>query len=331
MKKLKIMEWSLNLSSSLVATIPNNWVLDSMKIKDIGENKKTFPDITFLNEVVLCNDSCKELIRAFENEGFRVICSNNNHGNQVAIALNGDFKIKNIVYQVPYIKTYYSPDFLHVEAEYDGIVYNIVALRIRINSKTTDEEYKHRNIQFQCYKNYISKLTNVISAGDFNHARILGNEDDISEKSQIIYREKQVSQRFYNYQMIKNEIETHMIDKKSVWTPKNNSKYTSANGKNKTANLSSVGIKLYKDVFKYPCIYAKNNFKIDHFVVSESIGGFSEPYYDWNFLQKFLGENNSAKDYFCKIKNKLQVKTGYPDHGMLIADITITNSVDKDI
>lgn len=329
--QFQMLEWSLNLSSSLNEQIPD-WVFDSMKTQD-----GNLPEIIFLNEVVTANDSCRKLLEQIEEEKYRIICSNNNHGNQVAIALSSDFKIKNIVYQVPYVQTYYAPDFLHVEAEYNGTLYNFVALRIRVGShKSKDpEEYKNRYIQFQCYKHYISKLTNVISAGDFNNSRIIGNEEGLFEQSQKIYEDGNFLQRFYNYQKIRHEIESFTTDKK-ILTPENGSLYTSANKEEKRENLSSIGLKPYRNkttneiVFLHPRI-DKNNFKIDHFVISESIPVLSNPYYDWRFLQNFINQKSPVsvkpKDYFYIDSESGEVtdnvKIGYPDHAQLRATISL--------
>ena len=73
--QFQMLEWSLNLSSNLEAQIPK-WVYSSIKFQD-----SNLPEIIFLNEVVTANDSCRKLLEQIEEEKYRVICSNNNHGN----------------------------------------------------------------------------------------------------------------------------------------------------------------------------------------------------------------------------------------------------------
>lgn len=300
--QFQMLEWSLNLSSSLNERIPN-WVFDSMKTQD-----GNLPQIIFLNEVVTANDYCRELLKQIEEKKYRVICSNNNHGNQVAIALSSDFKIKNIVYQIPYVQTYYAPDFLHVEAEYNGTLYNFVAVRIRIGShKSKDpEEYKHRYIQFQCYKHYISKLTNVISAGDFNNSRIIGNEEGLFEQSQKMYEDGDYLQRFYNYQMICNEVYKESGGNLKLYTP--------------TEMVSSIGIwNEYTKKFEIPNATKVNN-KYDHIVLSNTILFGNENKrccYDWGFY------SNLTKEDTYVYEKKMYIKKGCPDHAQLRATISL--------
>lgn len=300
--QFQVLEWSLNLYSNLEAQIPK-WVFSSIKSQD-----SNLPEIIFLNEVVTANDSCRKLLEQIEEEKYRVICSNNNHGNQVAIALSSDFKIKNIVYQIPYVQTYYVPDFLHVEAEYNGTLYNFVALRIRVGSHKSKEpvEYKHRNIQFQCYKHYISKLTNVISAGDFNNSRIIGNEKGLFEQSQKIYEDRDCLQRFYNYQMICNEVYKESGGKLKLYTPEE--------------MVSSIGIwNENTKKFEIPNATLVNN-KYDHIVLSNTIIFANENKrccYDWGFY------SNLTKEDTYVYEKKTYIKKGCPDHAQLRVTISL--------
>ncbi len=338
MNTIDILEWSLNLSSSLTAEIPD-WVFPSMRIKR-KSTTQPLPDIIFLNEVVSDNPYCRKLLCDIEAENYQVICSNNIHGNQVAIALNNekfcDVKKDDIVRKLPNTDENNLPDFLNVKAKFKEtkIEYNIIAVRIIIDSKKsgTIEEHIRRYVQFEHYKNYISKLDNVISAGDFNHARILGEETYEFEKVAPIYSgceewngEKAFrKQIYYNYQMIRDEIECPILYLK-METPINGMLYNE-----KEQPYSSIGIWKDRDNnLQPPSIWEKtSNKKIDHIVTSKNIEVVIKEY-DWCFLK----ENGLTPDtYFCKGKNgefkknksgNYIINKGFPDHAQLRATIEL--------
>lgn len=107
--------------------------------------------------------------------------SYNTEGNQIIIAIRRNIKVTRVISKIPRISTYNAPIFLHIEIMINGVKYQVLGIRIRI------DDYKERRKQFEYFSNYISDLNNVIILGDFNNSYIRGDLKASYSKTKKLY------------------------------------------------------------------------------------------------------------------------------------------------
>lgn len=299
MEKLKLLEWSLNLSS-----LKNRVVHEDVE-KNI--NNEVVPDIIFLMETVRDNDF---VIKNY----VKVVESDNWNGNTVSIYIKEILiKEKEVIVEarlgrIPNEPLCISPNFAQVNIRVNGIRYHLMAYRTRV-SNSSYYDFLERRKQMDTFLRYIArvKLENIIIMGDFNNGNIRGDIND-SSFATIMHNEKydQIKARYF-YQRIREDFREEGLVLKTPRSGYSYGIYDKKNNKwNKNANAD----------YGY--------LKIDHIVVSEGIEFFINEKeetlisYDWNFLET----------YFEKGKEKLliensEIKKGFPDHAMLIAEVMV--------
>jgi|BioPla2DNA2_1021312.scaffolds.fasta_scaffold83292_2 hypothetical protein len=283
LKSLKIMEWNLNFKSD-----------KEVNVAGFIKNKVENEDIIIFTEIVK-SDSVLRLMR--ELNDFNFYESYNTEGNQIIIAIRRNIKVTRVITKIPKISTHSAPNFLHIEVLINGVKYQILGIRIRIDDGS-EEDYKDRRKQFEYFSNYISDLDNVIILGDFNNSYIRGDLKASYSKTKKLYEKNSKGQllttRFFNYHMMKDIIGEDI----NIFTP---------------SNKKSWGLKKINDSFDYG--YIQN----DHLMVSKGI--FIEEYdYDWDFVcenkEKYQAMNADKT-------GSIDVEKGYPDHAVLWAEIKL--------
>lgn len=195
------------------------------------------------------------------------------------------------------------PNFLQVEIVVDGRPITIIGTRIQIDCKKSQsklqevrrEEFKERRVQLLSLIEHINTLKNknIIVAGDFNHARILGDEiaawsDDDVKKS---YFGKDTYDT-YNFHMMKDDFTNIGV---AVFTPE--------------GKQYSCGFELHGD--------KPNNgyLKEDH-IVTRNLNVRNLKYCH-SFIENYLLDKEWNKNW----KGKYAIVPPYPDHAILTADV----------
>ena len=306
MDKLKLLEWSLNLSSS--TEIEPHYIV----IEQIANVK---PDVIFLMETVKTNE--------VKLNGFKkVVESDNQEGNTVSIYIaedliqNAEIKIKEKCGRLPEVPFCNSPNFTQVYIEINGVVFNLIAYRARV-SDSSYYDYLERRKQFDYFMEYVAKhvFENLIIMGDFNNGNIRGKATDCSLK--VIEENKgyaQIDARYF-YQRIREDFEEEnlkLITPKKGYSHGLDCKQIELALCNKQSSLNNYG-------------YLKS----DHLVVSKD---FNIDYidYNWNFINLALESIYAKKagymaDSFLETNRngKKRIKRGFPDHAMLVAEIKL--------
>ena len=282
-ESLKIMEWNLNFKSDKEVKIASF-------IKDRIENE----DIIIFTEIVK-SDSVLQFMKDL-NE-FNFYESYNTEANQIIIAIRRNIKVTRVISKIPKISMYNAPNFLHIEIMINGVKYQVLGIRIRIDDGSEDD-YKERRKQFEYFSNYISDLDNVIILGDFNNSYIRGDLKASYSKTKNLYEKNSKGEpcatRFFNYHMMKDMIGADI----NTFTP---------------SNKKSWGLKPTDDSFDYG--YIQN----DHLMASKGI--IVEKFdYDWDFVcknkEKFRSMNSDKT-------GRIDVEKGYPDHAILWAEVKL--------
>jgi exonuclease III len=240
--ELIIMEWNINQRANYAENknIPSVVI---NKIKDINA------DIIVLTEFFKV-ENYKDFISDLEEEDYTVFLDPRKAGknkNQILIAISNKIDISNggQLKWLPNDINGTNPNFLQVEAKYNNQPLIIIGTRIRwhgsSNGKLTKQTFKKRKKEFEYLINHLKKLKetkskNIMILGDFNNARIIGDENILYDETTIDELYKNVLQRSYNYHCLKREF--HEIGF-NTHTPKSG---------------TSIG-----------------NFKIDHLIVSNHI------------------------------------------------------------
>lgn len=298
LNNLNVMEWSLNLRSDK-ETKP--YVNFNQEIQELC----TRPDVIFLMETVKNNE--------FEIDGYQqIIESENINGNTTTIAIrtellkNGDIEIINALGRIPEIAFCNSPNFVQVDIKIDEKIYNLIAVRIRINSNDSSiNEYLQRRKQLEVFMNYVSTLYNPIIMGDFNHGRILGDEgcSALEIKNNSAFNDRVQVIANYHYQAIRESFAEKSL---ALHTPK-----TSV----------SCGVKFVDGM---PNLQEDPdwNYKIDHLIVNPQKVKIENITYDWNFLFNAIKDGIAIFDFNYR-NSKKSYKKGFPDHAMLLAELKL--------
>lgn len=306
--KLKLMEWSLNLSSSRDKKV-SDFVIPTI-INGLDEERK--PDVVFLMESVKENSKWQEQVKELKKY-YNIFESYNFKGNSIMIAVRNNIAVDGVVGKIPGVAFNNSPNFLHVIIKIHGVKYNLIGVRIKIGTRKSkndlkadtlrknEQDYKDRKKQFDIFNNYLSDIENAIVMGDFNNPRILGDEEaDYNTNVEDIYwgnaewdgkKEIKLS-RFYNYQMIRSCLDEGF----KLITPK--------------GEQGSIG-RINKKVLK-----SYEDSKLDHLIVSRDIRILeSKLVYEWKPIKDNLGK--------YKFNERGEVEKGYPDHAILYAEIDL--------
>lgn len=310
MKNLHILEWSLNLRSSQGDKVYPEF---SNEINLISPK----PDVLFLVETVKGN--------TISIDDYTVEAESSREGNGCSIAIlntrlgSGDIQIiKDVQPMLPGDNT---PDFVQVDVSINNTIYNLIAVRIKIDSnKKTVEEFQQRKEQFDNMLDYVKNLPRPIIMGDFNHARILGDRNSDYQEIQKQHKEVQVKGGHY-YQKLRHDLHTTNL---AIHTPQNN-------------NSCGLNPRDFENTSK------KHGFlQLDHLVTPKNMKVNSISY-NWDFLDAVVAKITAAKtdeedDYIDKYvykyvlyydynfrykQDKPWIMKGFPDHAMLLADIEL--------
>ncbi|PXV93787.1 hypothetical protein C8E03_102562 [Lachnotalea glycerini] len=279
---LKIMEWNLHFQSK------------KAEIADFVKDRVKSQDVAIFTEIV---KSASVLALMNELNEFNFYESCNTEGNQIIIAVRRNIKVSRVISKIPNVAIYNAPNLLHVEIMIDGIKYQIIGVRIRIDDGSEDD-YRDRNKQFEYLVNYLSDLENIIVSGDFNNSYIRGdlseNYSNVKKLYEKNYKGELLCTRFFNYHMMKEMLGENV----NVFTPED--KY-------------SWGLKYKDGEFDYG--YIRN----DHLIASKTI--IVEKYdYDWNFVCE---NEDTYKVMKLRKDGIMEVAAGYPDHAVLYVEIRI--------
>lgn len=298
LNKINVLEWSLNLRSDKKVKPYVNFNKDINKLSAL-------PDIIFLMESVKDND--------FIIENFtKVVESDNLYGNTTTIAIREELikkecvEIVNTLGHIPGASFFHSPNFAQVDVKIGERIYNLIAVRIKINSKNLSvNEYLQRKKQFEVFMDYVSTLENPIIMGDYNHGRILGCENAISGdiKNSLDHKDCSQVRADYFYQAIKESVKEKGLE---LFTPMQG---------------VSCGIN-YVDGFPDFKDNPDWNYKIDHLIVNPENVSVAKILYDWNFLKSAIQGGQKIFDTGC-CDDRKSYKKGFPDHAMLLAQIDL--------
>lgn len=284
--------WNINgqsgtkLKNGQAYAIPGFVTSEIIAKEKIGmETTANSPDIIVVTEFVNTTEM-KSLEMEFTNNGYHVFASPKKRQNGILIALK---KNKEITIEGEpdtsemNTKIAQKPNFLQVTVKYKGKPLSIIGARIRIDWRLSRKDFLNRKEQLKALIEHLSTVDNFIVGGDFNNAKINGDETKKYEEVKEKYRytskgEPNVSYDTYNYHILKARLEEAGY---SLHTPK--------------GKVSSMG----------------KIFKLDHIITSESIAA-SNVGYSCSFKNKKNGYDELAsKD------------VRLPDHAILSAKISM--------
>lgn len=296
-KKLTFMEWSLNMRSDKNAK-PHEAFYKALA------SSKPQPDVLFLVETVKEND--------FAIDGYVVVVeSDNPTGNTTRIAIRRELLDSSEVLvirtwgSIPNVHMDEAPHYAQAAVLFNEQVLNLVAARIPIRSgQNTAEEYRQRRRQFDLLVQHVSTLANPIVMGDFNHGRILGFGKESANVVRHLFGERVQVQGDYFYQSMRESLRERGLE---IYTPN---------------SLVSCGAKVVDgkvDATATPSW----NYKIDHLLMRANMDAakLEDIHYDWSHLEWAL--NHGATPAVLKRK-------GFPDHAMLVAELTVKAVMDTD-
>lgn len=308
--RLRIKEWTLNLSSKDNIVIPYKYIVETLLTKR-GED---IPDIIILNEYVPQNNSCKELKKLFEDRGYSLFYQGENTINQTIMLVREELKPSQVNEPIkidPLKGEIFNnwPYIVHVQIALKGTIYNVIGCRIRIGQtinywketisdklkkeieQKNREEAKARKQQFDIILNYISslKLENIIMVGDFNNYR---DNTPVAD---------------WNLNVIDQAIQGKLIRE----TPKDNGSWSACyNAKKKSIFTSKLE-------WKSQSVYY---FRLDHLFISPEMSPtIRDKSYDWEFALQEI--TNESPNCVLDKNNNIQIKQGFPDHAIFAVTI----------
>lgn len=289
---MNILEWNINQRSSFGGgTIP------SLVINEI---EKANADVVCLTEYVRGEEHttfCEKISELGYSAFLAPTLNNNILKNEIFLAVktnlvkNPEIKTIEVKKIVPGLKEKCTPDFLHLQLDFEGEPLHIIGARIKIEGLITGpskiklarsiEEAKERLYQVKRIIDYIKEEVTegrIIVLGDFNNFHYLENQTISSWEE-----DEEYLQNYYSYPLL---VQTFSDIGLSAYTPKgeNNEVYSWVNTKLSEEN---------------PKRYIRN----DHLFTNATA---SNVHYDWDFLQ-----NTSYRS-----------QVGFPDHAKLTATVT---------
>ncbi|EJQ27392.1 TPA: endonuclease/exonuclease/phosphatase family protein [Bacillus cereus] len=199
---LKVLLWNIQCTAGFEygndALLP---ILEGIELR----NKKLRPDIIVLNEYYQHNDYWN-FKNKLESAGYSVFEDRRDRKkgvNQVLICVNSD-KFEGIEKaEINNPNSDKMPNFLSVTLQYKGSPFVIIGTRIR-----TEKDFNERKNQFNELVKLVDDLKergfeNILIAGDFNHARILGDENAYLTRDEINEAYTGKLQKVFNYHSIK--------------------------------------------------------------------------------------------------------------------------------
>jgi len=307
---MKLLVWNINQRSSGI-DIPEFVSKEILKLNE-PEDPQSYPDIVVLTEFLSAANANSKKIKKFKDslsEKYYTFCNEKRDkerekANGIFIAVKKGFAEINGAPNED-LKTYYKykeedqPNFLQLDIVVDGKPISVIGTRIQVCEDMTRSAYIERRQQLVSLVEHIVKLgnKNIIVAGDFNNAKIRGDEAADYLTVRDNYRGK-VTFDTYNYHIMKGIFATAGL---TVFTP--------------PGEQYSYGFKLDRDgkpdngCFKEDHIVTKN-LKVEN---SKYCHSFIENYkIDKEWERRW---NRRKKKY------EYVIVEAYPDHAILTADV----------
>ncbi len=184
-------------------------VLDGIDI--YNENVK--PDVILLNEFYKYDDY-PQFKQELEDEGYSLFEDSRKRKrgvNQVFIALSNKLKDAEIIEVINPNEENCDkmPNFLSVILQYKEKRIAIIGIRIKC-ATVSNQEFESRGKEFNEFLSYIRELQqkgikDILIGGDFNNARIWGEENKLYGEKEIQKEYDGTAQKYYNFHTIKLE------------------------------------------------------------------------------------------------------------------------------
>ena len=305
---MKLLVWNINQRSSGI-DIPEFVSKEILKLNE-PEDPQSYPDIVVLTEFLSAANANSEKIKKFKDslsEKYYTFCNEKRDkerekANGIFIAVKKGFAEINGAPNED-LKTYYKeedqPNFLQLDIVVDGKPISVIGTRIQVCEDMTRSAYIERRQQLVSLVEHIVKLgnKNIIVAGDFNNAKIRGDEAADYLTVRDNYRGK-VTFDTYNYHIMKGIFATAGL---TVFTP--------------PGEQYSYGFKLDRDGK-----LDNGRFKEDHIVTKNLKVENSK--YCHSFIENYKIDKEWERRWNRrKKKYEYVIVEAYPDHAILTADV----------
>jgi len=305
---MKLLVWNINQRSSGI-DIPEFVSKEILKLNE-PEDPQSYPDIVVLTEFLSAANANSEKIKKFKDslsEKYYTFCNEKRDkerekANGIFIAVKKGFAEINGAPNED-LKTYYKeedqPNFLQLDIVVDGKPISVIGTRIQVCEDMTRSAYIERRQQLISLVEHLVKLgnKNIIVAGDFNNAKIRGDEAADYLTVRDNYRGK-VTFDTYNYHIMKGIFATAGL---TVFTP--------------PGEQYSYGFKLDRDGK-----LDNGRFKEDHIVTKNLKVENSK--YCHSFIENYKIDKEWERRWNRrKKKYEYVIVEAYPDHAILTADV----------
>ena len=297
---MKLLVWNINQRSSGEEIPP--FVSEMIK--------NTNADIVVLTEFLSAANANSEKIKKFKDslsEKYYTFCNEKRDkerekANGIFIAVKKGFAEINGAPNED-LKTYYKeedqPNFLQLDIVVDGKPISVIGTRIQVCEDMTRSAYIERRQQLVSLVEHIVKLgnENIIVAGDFNNAKIRGDEAADYLTVRDNYRGK-VTFDTYNYHIMKGIFAKAGL---TVFTP--------------LGEQYSCGFNLYEGK------PSNGYLKEDHIITTKNLKVENSKYCH-SFIENYeIDKEWELRWNRRKKKHEYVIVEAYPDHAILTADV----------
>lgn len=297
---MKLLVWNINQRSSGEEIPP--FVSEMIK--------NTNADIVVLTEFLSAANANSEKIKKFKDslsEKYYTFCNEKRDkerekANGIFIAVKKGFAEINGAPNED-LKTYYKeedqPNFLQLDIVVDGKPISVIGTRIQVCEDMTRSAYIERRQQLVSLVEHIVKLgnKNIIVAGDFNNAKIRGDEAADYLTVRDNYRGK-VTFDTYNYHIMKGIFAKAGL---TVFTP--------------LGEQYSCGFNLYEGK------PSNGYLKEDHIITTKNLKVENSKYCH-SFIENYeIDKEWELRWNRRKKKHEYVIVEAYPDHAILTADV----------
>lgn len=311
---MKLLVWNINQRSSGI-DIPEFVSKEILKLNE-PEDPQSYPDIVVLTEFLSAANANSEKIKKFKDslsEKYYTFCNEKRDkerekANGIFIAVKKGFAEINGAPNED-LKTYYKeedqPNFLQLDIVVDGKPISVIGTRIQVCEDMTRSAYIERRQQLVSLVEHIVKLgnKNIIVAGDFNNAKIRGDEAADYLTVRDNYRGKDINEPLvtfdtYNYHIMKGIFATAGL---TVFTP--------------LGEQYSCGFNLYEGK------PSNGYLKEDHIITTKNLKVENSKYCH-SFIENYkIDKEWELRWNRRKKKYEYVIVEAYPDHAILTADV----------
>ena len=305
---MKLLVWNINQRSSGI-DIPEFVSKEILKLNE-PEDPQSYPDIVVLTEFLSAANANSEKIKKFKDslsKKYYTFCNEKRDkerekANGIFIAVKKGFAEINGAPNEDLktdCKEEDQPNFLQLDIVVEGKPISIIGTRIQVGGGVTRSAYIESRLQLISLVEHLVKLgnKNIIVAGDFNNAKIRGDEAADYLTVRDNYRGK-VTFDTYNYHIMKGIFATAGL---TVFTP--------------PGEQYSYGFKLDRDGK-----LDNGRFKEDHIVTKNLKVENSK--YCHSFIENYKIDKEWERRWNRrKKKYEYVIVEAYPDHAILTADV----------